>query len=252
MQKLGEAFEFGKFYESIVNPMDMVEEAIKSVNEQFEALANRAIELGLQSDVFTEGLEKQREAQLNLIKAQQAGFASLEAMKATFDGWLYDQALSSVSTLSPAEKLLAAQGNFGDLLSKAQGGDYSVTQQLLQAGQQLLTIGQSMYASSVDFAMLEGFVRSSIQQIAKDLEIPGYASGTLSARRGKAWVGERGPEIVDFGGGERVYNAHDSARMQADGEARIAAIEESNLAMKDSMERMERSINRLVNRMLVA
>ncbi|AOT24546.1 tape measure protein [Propionibacterium phage E6] len=46
----------------------------------------------------------------------------------------------------------------------------------------------------------------------------GYASGTTSAASGLAWVGEQGPELVDFGGGESVYN-----RSQMDGlEDRIA------------------------------
>lgn len=35
--------------------------------------------------------------------------------------------------------------------------------------------------------------------------VPGYANGTMSARPGLALVGEEGPELVQFGGGERVY-----------------------------------------------
>ena len=46
----------------------------------------------------------------------------------------------------------------------------------------------------------------------------GYAGGTLNAAAGTAWVGENGPELVDFGGGESVYN-----RSQMDGlEDRVA------------------------------
>lgn len=41
----------------------------------------------------------------------------------------------------------------------------------------------------------------------------GYAAGTLSAEPGPAWVGEHGPELVDFRGGERVYSARESAAM---------------------------------------
>lgn len=41
----------------------------------------------------------------------------------------------------------------------------------------------------------------------------GYASGTSYAAPGYAWVGERGPEIVRFRGGERVFTAADSAAM---------------------------------------
>ncbi|WIY84337.1 peptidoglycan DD-metalloendopeptidase family protein [Propionimicrobium sp. PCR01-08-3] len=41
----------------------------------------------------------------------------------------------------------------------------------------------------------------------------GYATGTNNARRGLAWVGENGPELVDFEGGERVYDADESKRL---------------------------------------
>lgn len=44
-----------------------------------------------------------------------------------------------------------------------------------------------------------------------------YASGTESARAGVALVGERGPELVTFGGGERVYPASETARLLAGG-----------------------------------
>ncbi|WP_330339419.1 phage tail tape measure protein [Streptomyces sp. NBC_00557] len=40
----------------------------------------------------------------------------------------------------------------------------------------------------------------------------GYATGTKGARRGWAWVGERGPELVLFGGGETVLDHQDSLR----------------------------------------
>lgn len=43
--------------------------------------------------------------------------------------------------------------------------------------------------------------------------IPGFASGTGSAPAGLAWVGEAGPELVRFGGGERVYTAAQSRNM---------------------------------------
>lgn len=41
----------------------------------------------------------------------------------------------------------------------------------------------------------------------------GYASGTSYAAPGYAWVGEQGPEIVRFRGGEQVYTAAQSAAM---------------------------------------
>jgi len=43
----------------------------------------------------------------------------------------------------------------------------------------------------------------------------GYASGTDYATAGMHWVGENGPEIVNFKGGETVKNAKDSAKVSA-------------------------------------
>lgn len=41
----------------------------------------------------------------------------------------------------------------------------------------------------------------------------GYATGTPSAKKGLHWVGERGAELVQFNGGERVYNTEQSRRI---------------------------------------
>lgn len=42
---------------------------------------------------------------------------------------------------------------------------------------------------------------------------PGYASGTSFATPGLHWVGENGPELLKFRGGESVLNAKDSAKV---------------------------------------
>ena len=42
---------------------------------------------------------------------------------------------------------------------------------------------------------------------APNISLPGYAVGTQSAAPGYAIVGEHGPELVYFGGGEQVYTA---------------------------------------------
>lgn len=43
--------------------------------------------------------------------------------------------------------------------------------------------------------------------------LKGYAKGTRGATPGWAWVGELGPELVHFGGGEQILNHRDSLRM---------------------------------------
>lgn len=56
-----------------------------------------------------------------------------------------------------------------------------------------------------------------------DIDIPGYATGTRSAAPGLALVGENGPELVCFDGGERVLTAPETSALMR-GE-RIAAME---------------------------
>lgn len=49
-----------------------------------------------------------------------------------------------------------------------------------------------------------------VNQLKNDLKKKGYASGTVSAAPGYAWVGEEGPELVKFSGGEQVLTATQS------------------------------------------
>lgn len=56
-----------------------------------------------------------------------------------------------------------------------------------------------------------------INQLKNDLKKKGYASGTASAAPGYAWVGEDGPELVKFRGGEEVLTATQSMAWRAVG-----------------------------------
>jgi hypothetical protein len=61
-------------------------------------------------------------------------------------------------------------------------------------------------------------VLSELNSLLATSDLPnaeGYAMGTKNAQAGLAWVGERGPELIDFGGGERVYNGQQLAGMGA-------------------------------------
>lgn len=55
----------------------------------------------------------------------------------------------------------------------------------------------------------------SMDDLKKQLKSKGYASGTASAASGWAWVGENGPELVNFRGGERVLTANQSSAFRS-------------------------------------
>lgn len=218
--KLSAAFEFGKQFDAFIETLDpkktdTLQIALTALNEELAQLQKTAIELGLPTDKLTEAYNKQKDVILGSIKAQMAGFQTLEDMTKAYKSFLDGQALGSDSSLTPTQKLQLANDNFGSLLSKAQGGDFSVTQDLLKAASELLNIGRGVYASSASFAGLEDFVRSSVTEIARASGVPGYAVGTNSAASGLAMVGERGPELVRMGGGEKVWTAGETAGIMA-------------------------------------
>ena len=55
----------------------------------------------------------------------------------------------------------------------------------------------------------------SMDDLKNQLKSKGYASGTASAASGWAWVGENGPELVNFRGGERVMTANQSSAFRS-------------------------------------
>jgi hypothetical protein len=55
----------------------------------------------------------------------------------------------------------------------------------------------------------------------------GYWTGTLSASPGLALVGERGPELVNFKGGERVYNNRETEDMLGNGRPISVTVQEA-------------------------
>lgn len=67
----------------------------------------------------------------------------------------------------------------------------------------------------------------------------GYASGTRSAERGFAMVGENGPELVYFNGGEQVMTAEETAAMQSGLSAEAQMVTFSPMLMRALSERDE-------------
>ena len=90
---------------------------------------------------------------------------------------------------------------------------------------------------TISNAISGGFTETSMHEIRRDLSFifeqasskmsgidkvlggvfDGYAAGTENAKQGLHIVGEAGPELVRFRGGERVYNNHDTMSMLSGG-----------------------------------
>lgn len=98
--------------------------------------------------------------------------------------------------------------------------------------------------------MAEQLFDSAWSSLGKGLSIPGFATGTPSAPRGLAMVGERGPELVSFRGGERVFSNGETRRIMAGagGRGNVSMTVIANDA--DSFRRSQRQISRDMRRKL--
>ncbi|MEV0472323.1 transglycosylase SLT domain-containing protein [Streptomyces prunicolor] len=82
-------------------------------------------------------------------------------------------------------------------------------------GRKVVTVTTTTYdpAKGTTTTTTERTVGGKTTKSTKVTKTKGYATGTRSASPGLALVGERGPELVRFGGGERVHNARETAGM---------------------------------------
>lgn len=75
-------------------------------------------------------------------------------------------------------------------------------------------------------ARLGRAAKSAYERAMGSLKAPkttGFAGGTKSAPPGMAWVGENGPELMAFRGGEQVYTNSESMALEREHQARMAA-----------------------------
>lgn len=118
--------------------------------------------------------------------------------------------------------------SFLKILSKASGAAIKAIPVLLEIGVALLVIAAAVAIVVYAFAALIRAINGvpsevninvseipSVDQLENELKKKGYASGTASAASGWAWVGENGPELVNFRGGERVLTANQSSAFRS-------------------------------------
>ncbi|WP_376957742.1 phage tail length tape measure family protein [Azospirillum sp. A26] len=139
--------------------------------------------------------------------AEQAALDILKGMKSGVPEIAYaiahESAVSLEDMLNHLEfangfntQVQALRSTISDLFSEFQTG--------VEAGN---TLGRTL-TQFVDNAQ-------TVFAVSKGAKLPGFARGTVSAPSGWAIVGEEGPEVVQLAGGERIWNARESAQMLA-------------------------------------
>lgn len=105
-----------------------------------------------------------------------------------------------------------------DLSSEAKAAALATITGYIEQAEEMTDTVRSAYRA-VAYSAVNGMYSAGVQP--RVIESDGYASGTMNATAGLHWVGENGPELLRFRGGEAVYPADESA-MIADGKALAA------------------------------
>lgn len=163
-------------------------------NEVATALADAQAAI----DEFAQSLEISDEA------AQYGGEAAQQYIE-SFSAYLEDiqTAFSDAGgKVSELDESLAANGYGSDIGAQYAAG---ISGQL-----GAVTAAAKSLSSAVSNAL-------SGSNVSVSASVTGYASGTLSAAPGVALVGEEGPELINFRGGEVVYTADETSRILGGG-----------------------------------
>ncbi len=149
-------------------------QAIKDVLDARKAETAAAKEQARQLAEQRRERDRQNMIAIRASQAQSAG---------TIVDFLRSQSLSPDSSLNPTARLTEAQRQFGGFLRQVRGGDLGATSALTQSAGTLLGIGRENFASTVDFANLERFVRSSLLSVANEVTSGAFYSAQIEATR---------------------------------------------------------------------
>ena len=202
-------------------------------NQNLESLRERTADIEGLSDViasFADGSEDS----VNAIAGMAS--ASNEELAAMVSNWQELQQAQAYATQSIADLKagfsnqmdelqsdLAADIKDMDLGDEAAAAGRATIQGYIDAANDMLPEVQAAYKALAQAASNAMGTPSYINSAWYANSNRGYATGTESAEPGWAMVGENGPELMFFNGGEKVLNAAQTAALQAKSEPAVSA-----------------------------
>lgn len=124
-------------------------------------------------------------------------------------GSVADMKTDFTATMDELQQELATDIEAMDLGTEAAESGMATIQGYIDGAEDMLPQVQAAYARVANTARAALYPRGTTSS-----GIPGYAVGTQSAAPGFAMVGENGPELVYFNGGEKVMTAAETAAMR--------------------------------------
>ena len=147
-----------------------------------------------------------------LQKEQEAAAGSVADLKTDFS-----------ATMDELQQELAADIEAMDLGDEAAASGRATIQGYIDAANDMLPEVQAAYKALAQAASNAMGTPSYINSAWYVSGNRGYATGTESAEPGWAMVGEDGPELMFFNGGEKVLNAAQTSALQAKSEPAVSA-----------------------------
>ena len=191
--------------------------------EDYNALLQQAQQRGVDTDLLAtiaDGTAESVETLKRLtsettsdtdIEALNAAYATQIAAKEELAGTMADIETDYSSTMASLQTQMESTISEMDLSPEAAAAAQSTFQAMAAEADAMLPTVRAAYQRIAAAAQAE------LNKVhPQKINMPGYAVGTQDAAPGYAIVGEKGPELVYFGGGEQVYTAEQTAAMTRD------------------------------------
>ena len=235
MEELGKAYQeaYDSAYESMSGQFDLFEKAPEltktSVDDMIAALQSQqqymaeysanlkaAAEMGLSDGLIAQLSDGSKESAAYLQSIVQDGankidelnvaFAGVEAGKEEFAGTVAEMETDFAAKMAELQAQLEATIAEMDLSSEAAASGSATVKAFADAAAGLAPTVSAAFKKVADAAKKSLTLRVGV----KGGEVQAYATGTQEAEKGFAVVGENGPELVYFNGGEKVLNASET------------------------------------------
>lgn len=199
-------------------------------NANLQALGERTSDIEGLSDLIASFADGSAESVNVLAGMAQASDEDLAAMVKNWQGLQQAQSEASEAIAGVAVDLAGQMDEFQralagdieamDLGDEAKEAGRATIQGYLDAASDMLPDVKSAYS---DLAYVARRALAGGAYSGSYFDIPGHAAGTENAAPGLAMVGENGPELVMFNGGEKVLNAVQTSALQSRAQPALSA-----------------------------
>lgn len=196
----------------------------QNYNTNLQSLTERSADIEGLSDViasFADGSSESVNAVAGMasatdeeLAAMVANWQTLQQEQQNASGSIADLKTDFTNTMDELQAQLAANIDAMDLGDEAAESGKATIQGFITGATSMLPQVTAAYTRIANAAK----AALSTSGTGTAGSIPGYAVGTQSAAPGFALVGEHGPELVYFNGGEQVMTAEETAALQASAE----------------------------------